>query len=87
MLVRSLLVFVLCCAASCVAADDVAAQFWAKQNKEALRDLERGAPLKQIEAVGRLGPEFAAQTAPVLAKHLAHADPVVRLSGWNVRPQ
>lgn len=80
MLVRSLFVSVLCVAAPFALADDFADKFWAKQNKEALRDLERGAPLKQIEAVGRLGPEFAAQTAPVLAKHLADADPVVRLA-------
>jgi hypothetical protein len=80
MLVRSLFVFVLGFAAQTAVADDVADQFWAKQNKEALRDLERGAPLKQIEAVGRLGPDFAAQTAPVLAKHLANADPVIRLA-------
>ena len=80
MLVRSLFVFVLGFAAQAALADDVADQFWAKQNKEALRDLERGAPLKQIEAVGRLGPDFAAQTAPVLAKHLANADPVIRLA-------
>ena len=69
MLVRSLFVVVLCMAAPWASAEDFADRFWAKQNKEALRDLERGTPLKQIEAVGRLGPEFATQTAPVLAKH------------------
>jgi hypothetical protein len=80
MLVRTLFVSMLWVVSAQVLADDVADKFWAKQNKEALRDLERGAPLKQVEAVGRLGPEFAAQTAPVLARHLAHPDPVVRLA-------
>ncbi|HWT17136.1 MAG TPA: hypothetical protein VN581_15270 [Patescibacteria group bacterium] len=80
MLVRTLFVSMLWVVSAHVAADDVADKFWAKQNKDALRDLERGAPLKQIEAVGRLGPEFAAQTAPVLTRHLAHPDPVVRLA-------
>lgn len=80
MLVRSLFVVVLCMAAPWASAEDFADRFWAKQNKEALRDLERGTPLKQIEAVGRLGPEFATQTAPVLAKHLPNPDPVVRLA-------
>lgn len=78
--IRSLFVAFLCVAASCALADDVADKFWAKQNKDALRDLERGAPLKQIEAVGRLGPDYAVQTAPVLAKHLGNPDPVVRLA-------
>ena len=80
MRVRSLFVLVLCLSCSVALASDVADAFWAKQNKEALRDLERGAPLKQIEAVGRLGPDFAAQTAPVLARHLANPDPVIRLA-------
>ncbi len=80
MLVRSLFVFVLLAAAHPATADDFAAKFIAKQNQDALRDLERGTPAKQVEAAGRLGPDFAAQTAPLLAKHLADADPVVRLA-------
>lgn len=80
MLVRSLFVSVLCLSCPAALASDAADAFWAKQNKDALRDLERGAPLKQIEAVGRLGPDFAVQTAPVLARHLANSDPVIRLA-------
>lgn len=80
MLIRSLLVFVCCAFTHWAMADQSADKFWAKQNKEALRELERGDPLKQIKAVGRLGSDFAEQTAPVLVKYLAHADPSVRLA-------
>lgn len=80
MRVRSLFVLLLCLCCPVAFASDTADAFWAKQNKDALRDLDRGAPLKQIEAIGRLGPDFAAQTAPVLARHLANSDPVIRLA-------
>ena len=78
MLVRSLLASCLSLCAHHVDAGDFAEKFLAKQNKSALRDLERGAPAAQIDAATQLGPDFAAQTAPVLAKHLTNSDAVVR---------
>lgn len=78
MLIRALFVLAGCVAAAAAHGDDVADKFWAKQNKDALRDLERGKPAQQIEAASRLGPEFAAQTSPVLTRLLTHADPTIR---------
>jgi hypothetical protein len=78
MTLRPLFLLAGLCIAGLAAADDVADAFWAKQNKDALRALERGKPAQQIEAAERLGHEFAEQTGPVLARHLAHADPTIR---------
>lgn len=80
MLPRALFVLALGFAAVAAHGDDFADKFWAKQNKDALRDLERGKPAQQIEAASRLGPEFAAQTSPVLTRLLGHADAGIRLA-------
>jgi hypothetical protein len=62
------------------AQSDAAAKVFAEQDKEALRDLERGSAAEQIKAADRLGIAFAARTAPVLAKHLGSGDTAIRLS-------
>ncbi len=80
MLTRVLFVLALGFAAVAAHGNDFADKFLAKQNKDALRDLERGKPAQQIEAASRLGPDFAAQTSPVLARHLTHADASIRLA-------
>ena len=78
--------FVLCMllGATAPAADDSADKFWAQQNKEALRDLERGKPAQQIKAASRLGAKFAAQTAPVLIRHLGANEGPIRLAAAEV---
>ena len=56
----------------------------AEWRKEALRDLESGDAAEQIRAAKSLDVEFAATTAPILAKHLSHADPAIRLSAASL---
>lgn len=66
------------------AQQDFADRFFAKVEKDALRDLERGKPAKQIEAARTLGAEHAARVAPVLAKHLGDPDPAIRLAAADL---
>lgn len=82
--VRSCLLLCLLVCAPAVAAEDFADKFWAQQNKEALRDLERGKPAQQIKAASRLGAKFAAQTAPVLIRHLGANEGPIRLAAAEV---
>jgi len=56
----------------------------AEWRKEALSDLERGDPAEQIRAAKSLDVEFAAKTAPVLAKHLSSGDAAIRLSAASL---
>jgi hypothetical protein len=79
MWMRSLCVVALV-VAPCLAQADIGDRFFAKIQKDALRDLERGKPAQQIEAAGQLGVAFAPQVTPVLANLLAHPDPVIRLA-------
>lgn len=70
---------------------DIGDSFFAKIQKNALRDLERGKPARQIEAAGQLGADFAPQVAPVLATLLGNADPAIRLAAaeklWELAGQ
>ena len=90
MWMRSLCVVALV-VATCLAQADIGDRFFAKIQKDALRDLERGKPAQQIEAAGQLGVAFAPQIAPVLANLLAHPDPVIRLAAaeklWELAAQ
>jgi len=63
---------------------DFADRFFAKVEKDALRDLERGKPAKQQEAAHTLGVEHAERVAPILAKHLSDPDPVIRLGAADL---
>ena len=63
-----------------LAQNDFASRILAEQREEAQRELARGSPAEQVKAADSLGVEFAAQTAPVLAKHLTDADAAVRLA-------
>lgn len=56
----------------------------AEWRKEALRDLESGDASEQLRAAKSLDVEFAATTAPILAKHLSHPDPAIRLSAASL---
>ena len=56
----------------------------AEWRKEALSDLERGDPAEQIRAAKSLDVEFAARTAPILAKHLSNGDAAIRLSAASL---
>ncbi len=65
-------------------------RFFAGIEKDALRDLERGKPAKQLEAARTLGADHLARTAPVLAQLLSDRDPAIRLGAaeliWNLAP-
>lgn len=63
---------------------DEADELRAQWRKESLHDLERGNAAEQIRAAKSLDVAFAAQTAPVLAKHLSDADAAIRLSAASV---
>lgn len=67
-----------------IAQEDFADRFFAKVEKDALRDLERGKPAKQIEAARTLGAKHAQRVAPVLARHLGDADPATRLAAADL---
>ncbi|HEX5628024.1 MAG TPA: HEAT repeat domain-containing protein, partial [Usitatibacteraceae bacterium] len=56
----------------------------AEWRREALEDLESGDPAEQIRAAKSLDVEFAARTAPILARHLADPDAAVRLSAASL---
>ena len=66
------------------AADDEVARIRAEWQADSLRDLERGNPTEQIRAAKSLDVEFAARTAPILAKHLSDPDAAVRLSAASL---
>ena len=76
----SMILPVMIAAPIAAAQGDAATKFFAEQQKDALRDLERGNDAEQITAADRLGAEFASRTAPVLAKHLRSGDTAIRLS-------
>ncbi len=65
-------------------------RFFAGIEKDALRDLERGKPAKQLEAARTLGADHLARTAPVLAQLLSDRDPAIRLAAaeliWSLAP-
>jgi hypothetical protein len=67
-----------------MAQEDFADRFFAKVEKDALRDLERGKPAKQIEAARTLGAKHAQRVAPVLARHLGDSDPAIRLAAADL---
>ena len=56
----------------------------AEWRKEALEDLESGDAAAQIRAAKSLDVEFAAKTAPILAKHLSNGDAAIRLSAASL---
>ncbi|MGE0357165.1 MAG: HEAT repeat domain-containing protein [Burkholderiales bacterium] len=62
------------------AAADEIEKLRAEWREDSLRDLERGDAAEQIRAAKSLDVAFAAKTAPVLARHLSHADAAIRLS-------
>lgn len=61
-------------------ADRIRAQW----RKEALEDLGKDDPAAQIRAAKSLDVEFAAQTAPILARHLSNPDAAIRLSAASL---
>ncbi len=79
MLIRLMFVIALCVGV-CATRADIGDGFFAKVQKKALADLERGKPARQLEAAGQLGDvEFAPQVAAALARLLTNPDPVIRL--------
>jgi hypothetical protein len=71
-------------ASQAMAQEGFADRFFAKVEKDALRDLERGKPAKQIEAARTLGAKHAQRVAPVLARHLGDSDPAIRLAAADL---
>lgn len=72
---------------SCVvsaAGEDFADRFLAKIESDALRDLERPKPAKQLDAARTLGSKHAERTAPVLAALLSDRDPAIRLGAADL---
>lgn len=67
-------------APAATAQGDSANRFFAEQREQALRELDKDSPAEQVKAADRLGAEGAARTAPLLAKHLADPDAVVRIA-------